>query len=79
VGGVPDLPRFAKGISTSAKLPGVAEFTAATTCATFGFDKAPSPLTQHDNRNLAACKVLLIAHILVRRHQHFESCGLRFA
>ena len=43
-----------------------------------GFDETLPPLTQYDNRNLAACKILLIAEIFVRRNQHFESCGLGF-
>jgi hypothetical protein len=40
-----------------------------------GLDKCPASLSEHDDRNLAACKVLLIAEILVRRHQHFKACG----
>jgi len=41
-----------------------------------GMDECPTALSEYDNRNLAARKVLLITEILVGRHQHFKPRGL---
>jgi len=38
-------------------------------------DECPAALPEHDNGNLAARQILLIAEVLVGRHEHVKACG----